>query len=117
CSILKSPRRGAGVAEVPYPGKRAAADIRPLGARACGRAVANFAPYVVNPLSEQRLDLGTQRWGDVVALQRICNIGGKKADLAAAIEAAAFELEPVKRLLAREPDHRIGDLDFAAGAL
>src|SRR5215468_348843 len=65
---------------------------------------------------EQRLDLGTQRRGDVVALKRVSDIGGEKTDLAAAIEAAAFEFEPVERLLAGEPDHRIGDLDFAAGA-
>src|SRR5258707_10219490 len=67
-------------------------------------------------LSQQRLDLGTQRRGDVVALQRVGDIGGEKTDLAAAIEAAAFEFEPVERLLAGEPDHRIGDLDFTPGA-
>src|SRR6266478_9552186 len=67
-------------------------------------------------LSQQRLDLGTQRRGDVVALQRVSDIGGQKTDLAAAIEAAAFEFEPVERLLAGEPDHRIGDLDFPPGA-
>src|SRR5437867_650391 len=73
-------------------------------------------PGDVNPLSQQRLDLSTQRRRDVIALQCVGDIGSQKTDLAAAIEAAAFEFEPVEWLLTGEPDHRIGDLDFAAGA-
>src|SRR5579871_941680 len=68
------------------------------------------------PLPEQRLHLGAQRRGDVVARQSISDIGRQETDLAAAIEAAAFELEPIEWLFAGEPDHRVGDLDLAPGA-
>src|SRR5215472_12490100 len=65
---------------------------------------------------QQRLDLVSQRRSDIVARQRISDVGGEEADLAAAIEAAAFKFEPVERLLQREPDHRVGELDFSARA-
>ena len=75
---------------------------------------------VLRPLSsafrQQRLDLGAELRGDVVAGKRVGDIGGEEADLGAAVEGAALELESVERLLAREPDHRVSELDLAAGA-
>src|SRR5215468_9410444 len=68
------------------------------------------------PSPQQRLDLSTQRWGDVVALQSVGDVGGKKADLAAAVETAAFEFEPVERLLPGETDHSVRELDLTASA-
>src|SRR5689334_5496117 len=67
-------------------------------------------------LTQQLLDLGAERRREVGALQRIGDIGGEEADLGAAIEAAALELQAGERLSLGELDHRIGDLDLAAGA-
>src|SRR5260221_4278856 len=67
-------------------------------------------------LAEQLLDLGAECRREVGALQRVGDIGGEKADLGAAVETAALELQAVKRLGLGELDHRVGDLDLAAGA-
>src|SRR5262245_8763588 len=55
-------------------------------------------------------------WPQVGARQRISHVGGEKADLGAAVEALAVELEAVERLPLGELDHRVGELDLAAGA-
>ena len=64
--------------------------------------------------AEQRLDLGAQSRRDIVPCQRIGDVGGEEADLAAAIEAAAFEFEPIERLRLRQANHGVGQLNFAA---
>src|SRR5688572_3284932 len=43
---------------------------------------------------QQLLEFGAHLRPEVIALQRISNIGGEKSDLRAAIEAAALELHP-----------------------
>ena len=53
---------------------------------------------------------------DVGARQRVGDVGGEEADLGAAVEALAFEFQAVERLLLGKLDHRVGELDFAAGA-
>ena len=67
-------------------------------------------------VGKQLVELGAKAGRDVRARQRVGHIGGEKADLRAAVEAAAVELQAVERLRARELDHRVGELDFAAGA-
>ena len=53
---------------------------------------------------------------DVVARQRIGDVGGEEADLRAAIEDAAVEAVAEERLGVGKGAHRVGDLDLAAGA-
>src|SRR5216684_3707029 len=67
-------------------------------------------------LAQQPLELGPHRRRDVVALERVGDVGGEKADLGAAVEAAPLELQSVERLRLGELDHRVGELDLAAGA-
>src|SRR5437588_3958330 len=67
-------------------------------------------------LAEQLLDFLAERRRDVLARQRIGDVGGEEADLGAAVEAAAGKLQAIERLLLGELDHGVGDLDFAAGA-
>ena len=62
------------------------------------------------------LELRAELRRDVGARERVGDIGGEEADLGAAVEAAAFELQAVERLRARERDHGVGELDLAAGA-
>ena len=54
--------------------------------------------YSTLAVAEQALELGPHRRGDVLARERIGDIGGEEADLRAAVEAAAFEFEAVERL-------------------
>src|SRR5215468_9253679 len=44
------------------------------------------------------------------------DVGAQEAGLRAAVVALAFELHAVEFLLLCEPDHRVGELDLAAGA-
>src|SRR4051812_26865427 len=67
-------------------------------------------------VAEQSFELGSHRRGEIVARQRVCDVGGEKADLRSTVEAAADEFEPVERLRLGELDHRVGQLDFVAGA-
>jgi hypothetical protein len=83
----------------------------PCGARRVIRAAGRVSS------ADERLDLGAQRRRDIVAGQRIGDVGGEKADLAAAVEAAAVEFQPVERLPPGERNHRVGELDFAAGTV
>src|SRR5437660_12932921 len=68
-------------------------------------------------LGQQPLDLGSETRRDIVASERVCDVCGEKADLRAAIEGAAFELQAIQGLRLRQSDHRVGDLDFAARTL
>ena len=72
--------------------------------------------YTRSIIPEQLLQRRPECRRDVVARERIGDVGGEEADLRAAVEAAAFELQAVERLLLGEPDHRVGELDLAAGA-
>ena len=50
-----------------------------------------------------------------MALQAIDDIGGEKSQLVAAVIGRAFIGQAVEGLPRHQADHRIGDLDFAAG--
>src|SRR3546814_13549337 len=52
----------------------------------------------------------------VVALQRIGEVGLEEASLAAAVEPPAFEAQAVEGLPADGARHRVGKLNLAAGA-
>src|SRR5215510_15741384 len=65
---------------------------------------------------QQPLRLLAKLRPQVGARERIGHVGGEEADLGAAVEALAFELYAVERLLACEPAHGVGELDLAAGA-
>src|SRR5690349_4229919 len=65
---------------------------------------------------QQPLDLVAERRRDVGPRHRIRDVGGEEADLGAAVEALAVELHGVERLALGQRDHRVGDLDLAAGA-
>src|SRR5262249_16001717 len=75
-----------------------------------------YAAPAGSALAEYVLELGTEARCDVAALERVGDVGGEKADLRSAIEALALELEPEERLHLGEADHRVGELDLAAGA-
>src|SRR6185437_16056811 len=66
--------------------------------------------------AEQFRQFAAQRRSDVVALQRIGDVGGEESDLGPAVEAAALELQTVKGLRLRKLHHRVRKLDFAARA-
>src|SRR5215470_6856028 len=68
------------------------------------------------PFPQQPLRLLAKLRPQVGARERIGHVGGEEADLGAAVEALAFELDAVERLLARKPAHGVGELDLAAGA-
>src|SRR5579883_1973337 len=88
--------------------------MRFAGDRPGGRQ-SQLAPLAALEFGENLPDLGAKAGGDVVARQRVGHVGGEKTDLRAAVEAAARELEAVKRLGARQCDHRVGELNLAAG--
>src|ERR1700733_8527428 len=67
-------------------------------------------------LADDLFDLGAEAGGDVLARQRVGDVGGEEADLGAAVETAALEFQAVEILRARERDHRVGQLNLAAGA-
>src|SRR5882724_1178977 len=69
-----------------------------------------------SPFSQQPLRLLAELGPEIWARERVGEVGGQEADLGAAVEALAFELHAVERLLAREPAHGVGELDLAAGA-
>src|SRR5262249_20926684 len=66
--------------------------------------------------TQQLLELGVERRRDVLALARVGHVGGEEAALRAAVEGAAFELEPIERLPLGELDHGVGELNLAARA-
>src|SRR5262249_56048955 len=66
--------------------------------------------------AKQAPQLRPHRRRYVAALERIGNVGRKKAHLRAAIEAPAVEFEAIERLGLGELDHRVGDLDLTARA-
>src|SRR5262245_45864281 len=53
---------------------------------------------------------------EVLAGQAIGDIGGEEADLVAAIIGLAFEFQAEEAVLRHQLDHRVGQLDLAAGA-
>src|SRR3954452_19690890 len=67
-------------------------------------------------LAQQPLRLLAELGAEVCARQRIGEVGGEKADLGAAVEALAIELQSIERLRLGELDHGVGELDLAAGA-
>src|SRR5262249_20019446 len=71
---------------------------------------------LVLPIAEEALELGAHARCNVIAFEGVADIAPKKPPLRAAIEGPSFEFQSVKRLCSREFDHRVGELDFAAGA-
>src|SRR5438132_1505178 len=67
-------------------------------------------------LAQYPLQLRAKLRRNVLAGERIGHIGGEEADLRAAVEALAGELEAAEALRLGEPDHRVGELDLVAGA-
>ena len=74
------------------------------------------ARHAAAVLARQSFQLGAKRRRDVVARERVGDVGGEEAELRAAVEGAALELEGVDRLRLEQPQHRVGHLDLAAGA-
>src|SRR5262249_50917346 len=74
------------------------------------------APILTLAVAEQAPEFRPHRRRDVAALERIGDVGGKKAHLRATIEAPAVEFEAIERLGLGELDHRIGELDLTARA-
>src|SRR5262249_56161789 len=72
-------------------------------------------PALVTSPAHQALELCPHRRRDVAAFERIGDVGRKKTRLRAAVEAPAFEFEAIERLGLGELDHRVGELDLAAG--
>src|SRR6266545_2402649 len=72
------------------------------------------APGLLVP--EQALRLFAEFRRDVGAGEGVGDVGGEEADLGAAVVALAVELQAVERLALGERDHRVGELDLAAGA-
>src|SRR5258705_9330692 len=70
----------------------------------------------VQGLSQQPLELRTQRRCEVVPVQSIGHIGREESDLRPAVVTLARELQSVEGLCLRQPDHRVGELDLVAGA-
>src|SRR6478672_9462238 len=67
--------------------------------------------------SKQPLQLGAEFRRDVVAIERVGDVGGEESDLRAAVVGAPVELVAVERRGLHQRDHRVGELDLAAGAL
>ena len=57
---------------------------------------------------------GLEAWRQVRAFKREGNIGREEADLVAAVVGGAFVFQPMEGLAGHQPDHRVGNLDFAA---
>src|SRR5690349_11729709 len=70
----------------------------------------------IKSLADQPLKFLAEFGRDVAACEGVGNVGGEKADLGAAVEAAAFEFQAVEILFLRQRDHGVGELDLAAGA-
>src|SRR5215831_12051648 len=64
----------------------------------------------------QPLELGAEIRRDVLARQRVGDVGGEEADLRAAVKTLAGELEAEERLRLGQAHHAVGELDLAAGA-
>src|SRR5438132_8010302 len=67
-------------------------------------------------VSQQLFQLGAEFGAHILARERISDVRGQETDLRAAVERPALELEAVERQFQRQADHRVGDLDLAAGA-
>src|SRR3569623_1303591 len=78
----------------------------PAGGRDNGRLFA----------AEDALDLAAELLRQILAVETVGDVRGEKAYFRAAVVALAFELETVERLRLAQSEHRIGQLDFAAGA-
>src|ERR1043165_8762919 len=65
---------------------------------------------------QEPLQLRAQARRDILALQRVGHIRAKEADLRAAIVSPARVLVAVERRALGMRDHRVGELDLAAGA-
>ena len=65
---------------------------------------------------KQAAHFGAKLRCDVVALQPISHVCCEKSDFRAAVEAAAFEFQSIKRLDACQRHHRVGELNFTASA-
>src|SRR6516225_5468236 len=59
-------------------------------------------------LVEDLFDLDPEARRDILARERVGDVGGEEADFRAAIEAPAFELQAVEALRAGERDHGVG---------
>ena len=66
--------------------------------------------------ADQSFELCPHRRRNIVAFERIGDIGRKKAYLRAAVEASAVEFQAIERLALGELDHRVVELDLPAGA-
>src|SRR6266850_135055 len=62
------------------------------------------------------LHLGAQAVAQVIARHGEGDVGAEETGFRAAIVPLALELDAVEALRFRKPDHRIGELDLAAGA-
>src|SRR5260370_36190541 len=62
------------------------------------------------------LHLGAQAVAQVIARHGEGDVGAEETGFRAAIMPLALELDAVEALRFRKPDHRIGELDLAAGA-
>src|SRR3982750_305061 len=89
--------------------------LDPAGRRLHGVGVPAGGEIAV--LADQPAQLLAEGRRDVVARERIGDIGGEKSELRAAVERASLELERVARLRLEQPQDRISHLDLAAGAL
>src|SRR6516165_2308241 len=77
------------------------------GARSEGLAL------VTRNLAQHRLKFGAKRRRNVLARQRIGDVGGEEAYLGTAIERAAIEFQPIGRLGLGQANHRVRELDLA----
>src|SRR5579872_1844358 len=62
------------------------------------------------------LHLGTQALAQLGPRQTEGDVGAQESGLRTAIVALAFEFDAVEFLRLRQADHRVGELDFTAGA-
>src|SRR5262249_27568731 len=92
------------------PTSRATTTTRTCSCSGCGSRgePSAFAQQALGFLAQFGRDVGTR--------ERVGDVRREKADLRTAVIALAFELQAIERLLLGELDHRVGQLDLAAGA-
>src|SRR5258707_12971279 len=73
-------------------------------------------PALSPSLLQILLHLGAQAIAKVVARHGEGDVGAEETGFRTAIVPLALELDAVEALRFRKPDHRIGELDLAAGA-
>ena len=66
--------------------------------------------------SEQRTYLLGEIGGEVLAVERVGDIGGQEAELGAAVKAAASKATAEEGLGLGQTNHRVGKLDLVASA-